>query len=107
MTHAGVVGMLRHAATSRTSLAVFALLLLMWGGFEARVAPGELFFPLFPAFAVAFFFDTVAYNQLGLRLPWLFYPLGTLFLYVEAVLVGGIVRWVRGRNGASNRPDDT
>lgn len=97
----------RRAATSRATLGVFALLLAAWAGFAAGVAPGELFFPLFPAFAAAFFLDTVAYNQLGLRAPWLFYPLAFACLYAEAVCVGWVVRRVRTRGESTgDRPED-
>jgi hypothetical protein len=95
MTASRAVRSVRAATTSRTSLVVFGLLLAMWVGFRASIAPGGLFFALFPAFGLAFFLDTVAYNQLGLRLPWLMSVLTGVCLYVEAVCLGAFVRWVR------------
>ena len=98
MTPVHVARTLREAARSRASVALFVAFLVMWGvGFETELAPPELFFPLFPAAVAAFFLDTVAYNQLGLRVPWLFYPLLVVCLYAEAVLLVALARWIRRR----------
>lgn len=96
---------LRDAVTDRLTLGIAAVLLAMWVGFDAGVGPGELYAPLFPALAAAFFLDTVAYNQFGLRLPWLFYALGVVCLYAEAACLGAAVRWVRRRR-RRRRPSD-
>jgi hypothetical protein len=104
---ASPVEALRRAATSRATLGAFALFLAAWAAFAAGVAPGELFFPLFPAFAAAFFLDTVAHNQFGLRASWLFYPLAFASLYAEAACVGWVVSRIRTRGeAAGDRPGD-
>ena len=85
---------LRLAAAPETLL-TFVVLGLAWGSGAAGILPKEVWVVDFPALAVAFFVDTLAYNEFVVRENSVFYPALAVSLYLEALVVGAVVRWVR------------
>jgi len=84
-------------ATARATLAVFAALAVVWAVGFVGVVPIEIWVLDFPALAAAFFFDTLAANEFGVRETVVFYPALAVFGYLEAMLVVAVARWLRGR----------
>ncbi|KAB1196398.1 MULTISPECIES: hypothetical protein [Haloferax] len=82
-------------ATARETVTVFVVLLLAWGAGFAGVLPKEVWVVDFPALAVAMLVDTFAFNEFSIRGGSVFYPALAVGMYLEAIVVGGAIRWVR------------
>lgn len=85
----------RRLATAPETLVTFAVLLSAWAGGATGLLPTVVWVVDFPALAVAFFLDTLAYNEFGVRENAVFYPALGVSLYLEALLVAAALRWVR------------
>ncbi|ELZ77121.1 hypothetical protein DEQ92_01740 [Haloferax sp. Atlit-6N] len=84
-------------ATDRATVAVFAVLAAAWAVGFFGVLPKEIWFVDFPALVAAFFFDTLAANEFGVRETATFYPALAVFGYLQAMLVVAVVRVLRTR----------
>ncbi len=82
-------------ATAPETVAAFALFVLAWGAGFAGILPIEVWVIDFPALALAFFLDTLAFNEFGIRENSVFYPALAVAMYLEAMLVGAVIRWWR------------
>ncbi|ELZ86004.1 hypothetical protein C453_09313 [Haloferax elongans ATCC BAA-1513] len=82
-------------AVAPETIVTFAVLALAWLLGFVGVLPQEVWVVDFPALAVAFFLDTLAYNEFGIRENTVFYPALALFGYLEAIVVGAVIRWLR------------
>lgn len=92
-------------ASAPETLATFAVLVLAWGAGFVGVLPKEVWVVDFPALAVAFVLDTLAFNEFGVRANSVFYPALAVSLYLEAMVVGALVRWGRRRHVVALRRD--
>jgi len=84
-------------ATDRTTLAVFAALAAVWAVGFFGVVPIEIWVVDYPALVAAFFFDTLAANEFGVRETAIFYPALAVFGYLQAMLVVTVARALRRR----------
>ncbi|POG54812.1 hypothetical protein [Haloferax marisrubri] len=84
-------------ATTRATVAVFAGLAAVWAVGFFGVVPIEIWVVDYPALVAAFFFDTLAANEFGVRETATFYPALAVFGYLQAMLVVAVARVLRGR----------
>ncbi|WP_148413529.1 hypothetical protein [Haloferax sp. KTX1] len=84
-------------ATDRATLAVFAVLAAAWAVGFFGVVPIEIWVLDYPALVAAFFFDTLAANEFGVRETAMFYPTLAVFGYLQAMAVVAVARGLRRR----------
>ncbi|QCJ47481.1 hypothetical protein [Haloprofundus sp. MHR1] len=86
---------LRRTLVDTTTLAVFAVFvaLLVLNRVGALVEP--VLYATFPAYVVAFFLDTLLFNEFGVPAYTFFFAFWAVFAYLEAATVVGAVRWAR------------
>ena len=82
-------------AVAPETIIAFAVLAFAWLLGFVGVLPKEVWVVDFPALAVAFVLDTLAYNEFGVRENTVFYPALALFGYLEAMVAGAVIRWLR------------
>ncbi|ELZ82201.1 hypothetical protein KU306_11690 [Haloferax larsenii] len=82
-------------AVAPETIVAFAVLALAWLLGFVGALPKEVWVVDFPALAVAFFLDTLAYNEFGVRANTVFYPALALVGYLEAMVVGAVIRLLR------------
>jgi hypothetical protein len=86
-------------AVARETLAVFVVLVVAWATGFYDVLPKEVWVVDFPALAAAYFLDTLAFNEFGIRENAVFYPALAVFVYLEAMVVASILRMRRRQRG--------
>ncbi|ELZ91184.1 hypothetical protein C440_12759 [Haloferax mucosum ATCC BAA-1512] len=103
----GTIRRARRVATASETVVAFALLAVAWVGGFVGILPKEVWILNAPALAVAFFLDTLAFNEFGIRARTVFYPALVVFGYAEAMVVGAVVRWGRRVSRRSRTETDT
>ncbi|MFC7203723.1 hypothetical protein ACFQJC_09365 [Haloferax namakaokahaiae] len=83
--------------TARETLVLFVLLVLVWALGFYELVPIEIWVIDFPALVAAFFLDTLASNEFGIRENSVFYPALVVCLYLQALVLVAGVRWLRSR----------
>ncbi|KAB1188568.1 MULTISPECIES: hypothetical protein [Haloferax] len=89
-------------AVAPETFATFLVLALAWVAGFVGVLPKEVWVVDFPALAGALFFDTLAFNEFGIRENAVFYPALVVFGYLEAMVVVAGVQYLRRRLGRVN-----
>ncbi|WP_115891260.1 hypothetical protein [Haloferax sp. Atlit-48N] len=84
-------------ATDRATVAVFAALAAVWAVGFVGVVPREIWVVDYPALVAAFFFDTLAANEFGVRETAVFYPALAVFGYLQAMVFVAAGRVLRTR----------
>jgi hypothetical protein len=82
---------------ARETLGLFGLFVFVWLLGFYDITPREIWVVDFPALVAAFFLDTLAFNEFGIRENSVFYPALVVFLYLQAVVLVAGVRWFWSR----------
>ncbi|KTG10642.1 hypothetical protein AUR64_08235 [Haloprofundus marisrubri] len=98
------MGSLRDAFDAAT-LSLFGVFVALLVLNRVGVAADAVLYVTFPAYAVAFFLDTLLFNEFGVPAYTFFFALWALFAYLEATVVVAVLRRVAGELRPRHRTD--